>query len=84
MSRDIFTSDVTTDRFGCTVGRCPIRVETRMDATIQALDWRCGGRYLPLRDDIGSTAFSYHERISVGRQVLPVRDALEATRPDRQ
>lgn len=55
----------------------PIRFETGLRVTIQALGWRSGGRYLPLRDDIASTAFFYHERSSVERPELPDRDLLE-------
>lgn len=37
----------------------PIRFESDIKVTIQALGWREGGRYLPLRDDIASVAFWY-------------------------
>ncbi|MDX2227277.1 MAG: glycoside hydrolase family 172 protein [Verrucomicrobiae bacterium] len=37
----------------------PIRFEQDLKVTIQALAWREGGRYLPMRDDICSTAFWY-------------------------
>jgi len=37
----------------------PIRFQKRLRVTIQALGWRPGGRYLPLQDDIASTAFWY-------------------------
>jgi hypothetical protein len=37
----------------------PIRFESDLRVTIQALGWRSGGRYLPLSDDIASVAFWY-------------------------
>jgi len=37
----------------------PIRFDTDIRVTVQALGWRSGGRYLPLRDDIASTAWWY-------------------------
>ena len=37
----------------------PIRFAERLRVDIQALGWRTGGRYLPLQDDIASTAFFY-------------------------
>jgi hypothetical protein len=35
----------------------PIRFEEDLRVTIQALGWRSGQRYLPLQDNIASTAF---------------------------
>jgi hypothetical protein len=37
----------------------PIRFSTDLRVTVQALGWRSGGRYLPLHDDIASTALWY-------------------------
>jgi len=37
----------------------PIRFQRALRVTIQALGWRSAGRYLPLQDDIASTAFWY-------------------------
>ncbi len=37
----------------------PIRFTNRVRVTVAALGWRSGGRYLPLRDDIASTAVFY-------------------------
>jgi hypothetical protein len=37
----------------------PIRFERDLRVTAQALGWRSGGRYLPLQDDIASTALWY-------------------------
>ena len=36
-----------------------VRFEEDLRVTVQALGWSAGGRYLPLRDDIASTAFWY-------------------------
>ena len=41
----------------------PIHFKQDLSVTIQALGWRKGGRYLPLKDDIASVAYWY--------QVLP-------------
>lgn len=37
----------------------PIRFNSDLRVTIQALGWQSGGRYLPLTDDISSVAFWY-------------------------
>jgi hypothetical protein len=37
----------------------PIRFQSDLRVTMQALGWRSQGRYLPLQDDIASTAFWY-------------------------
>jgi hypothetical protein len=37
----------------------PIRFESGLNVTIQALGWRSGGRYLPLQDDIASVSYWY-------------------------
>ncbi|MEE6263422.1 glycoside hydrolase family 172 protein [Plantactinospora sonchi] len=37
----------------------PIRFERDIRMTVQALGWRSGERYLPLRDDVASTAWWY-------------------------
>lgn len=37
----------------------PVRFQTSLRATIQALGWRSDRRFLPLQDDIASTAFWY-------------------------
>lgn len=42
----------------------PIRFQSRIRVTIQALGWRAGRRYLPLQDDIASTAFWYQRETS--------------------
>lgn len=57
--------------------RDPIRFEEDLRVTIQALGWRSGGRYLPLQDDIASTAFWYQMEPHVPHPPLPGRDGLE-------
>jgi len=55
----------------------PIRFEHDLRVTIQALGWRSGGRYLPLQDDIASTAFWYQAEPHAAFPTLPSKDALE-------
>ena len=55
----------------------PIRFEHDLRVTIQALGWREGRRYLPLRDDIASVAFWYQQGETVPFPPLPDKDALE-------
>ncbi|MBK8134791.1 MAG: DUF2961 domain-containing protein [Chloroflexi bacterium] len=55
----------------------PIRFQKRLRVTIQALGWRPGGRYLPLQDDIASTAFWYQREPHMPFASLPDRDLLE-------
>jgi hypothetical protein len=55
----------------------PIRFEQDLKVTIQALGWRSGGRYLPLQDDISSTAFWYQTEPHVPFPRLPDKDYLE-------
>jgi len=55
----------------------PIRFEEDLRVTIQALGWRCGGRYLPLQDDIASVAFWYQAMPFAEFPQLPDRDGLE-------
>ncbi|MDO5661436.1 MAG: DUF2961 domain-containing protein [Brachybacterium sp.] len=44
---------------------------------IQALGWRSGRRYLPLRDDISSTAVFYLDRPATTRPPAPTFDSME-------
>lgn len=44
---------------------------------IQALGWRSGWRYLPLRDDIASTALFYLDRTYTHRPPAPCADDME-------
>lgn len=55
----------------------PIRFESDLRVTIQALGWRSGGRYLPLQDDIASTAFWYQAEPHAPYAPLPDKDGLE-------
>ncbi|MEI6914150.1 MAG: glycoside hydrolase family 172 protein [Armatimonadota bacterium] len=55
----------------------PIRFDSDLKVTIQALGWRAKGRYLPLQDDIASVAYWYQTLPSVPQPPLPCRDYLE-------
>jgi len=55
----------------------PVRFEQDLRVTIQALGWRSGGRYLPMQDDIASTAFWYQTEPHALFPPLPDRDYLE-------
>ncbi len=55
----------------------PIRFDQDLKVTIQALGWRSGGRYLPLQDDISSTAFWYQSEPHAPFPKLPDKDYLE-------
>ena len=55
----------------------PIRFKQDLRVTIQALGWRSGGRYLPLQDDIASTAFWYQTLPTAAFPKLPDKDTLE-------
>jgi hypothetical protein len=57
----------------------PVRFETDLRVMIQALGWRTdeNRRYLPLQDDIASTAFWYQTLPTAPFPTLPDRDYLE-------
>ncbi len=55
----------------------PIRFETDLRVTIQALGWRSGGRYLPLQDDIASVAYWYQTEPHAKFPKFPSKDELE-------
>ncbi|GAB3610719.1 DUF2961 domain-containing protein [Humibacter ginsengiterrae] len=55
----------------------PIRFAERLRVDIQALGWRTGWRYLPLRDDIASTSLFYLDRPTARRPKTPSVDDLE-------
>jgi hypothetical protein len=57
--------------------RDTIRFASDLRVTIQALGWRSGQRYLPLQDDIASTAFWYQKETSSPRPPTPTADELE-------
>ena len=55
----------------------PVRFDKDIKVTMQALGWREGGRYLPLQDDIASTAFWYQTLPTASFPALPNKDYLE-------
>jgi hypothetical protein len=55
----------------------PIRFDSDLRVTIQALGWRSGGRYLPLMDDIASVAYWYQTEPHARFPRLPGKDQLE-------
>jgi hypothetical protein len=55
----------------------PVRFESDLRVTIQALGWRSKGRYLPLQDDIASVVFWYQAEPHAPFPALPDRDFLE-------
>jgi hypothetical protein len=55
----------------------PIRFEEDLRVTIQTLGWRRGGRYMPLQDDIASTAVWYQCEPHAPYPPLPAIDDLE-------
>jgi hypothetical protein len=54
----------------------PVRFESDLRVTIQALGWTADGRYLPLQDDIASVAFWYQREPHAPFPALPDRDYL--------
>jgi hypothetical protein len=55
----------------------PVRFEQDLKVTIQDIGWRSGERYLPLQDDISSTAFWYQTEPHAPFPLLPDKDTLE-------
>jgi hypothetical protein len=55
----------------------PVHFATHLRVDIQALGWRDGQRYLPLRDDIASTAYFYLDRPATTRWPAPTFDTME-------
>lgn len=55
----------------------PIRFESDLKVTIQALGWRDGHRFLPMQDDIASVAFWYQTLPAAPFPALPNKDYLE-------
>lgn len=55
----------------------PIRFESELRVTIQALGWRNGGKYLPLTDDLSSDAFWYPTEPHAAFPKLPEKEQLE-------
>ncbi len=54
----------------------PIRFETDLKITIQALGWGYNGRWLPLQDDVASVAFWYQTLPQTPFPLLPDRERL--------
>jgi len=55
----------------------PIHFSRKLRVDIQALGWRKGWRYLPLQDDIASTALFYLDQPATHRPRTPSADELE-------
>jgi hypothetical protein len=55
----------------------PIRFDSDLRVTIQALGWRSGSRYLPLMDDMASVAYWYQTEPHARFPKLPTKDMLE-------
>ncbi len=56
----------------------PVRFATGLPKVdIQALGWKSAGRYLPLRDDIASTAFFYLDTPTANRPSAPGFEEME-------
>jgi len=55
----------------------PIRFQSDLRVTNQALGWRSEGRYLPLQDDVASVAFWYQTLPTAPFPAFPDRNALE-------
>jgi Protein of unknown function (DUF2961). len=55
----------------------PIRFEENLKVTIQALGWRSEGRFLPLQDDLASTAIWYQTLPHATFRPMPNRNHLE-------
>ena len=58
----------------------PIRFESDLRVTMQALGWKSEGRYLPLQDDIASTSFWYQTEPHAPFPALPSKDELKVIR----
>jgi len=55
----------------------PVRFNSRLRVTVQALGWRADGRYLPLQDDIASVAYWYQTLPTAAFPQFPGADELE-------
>ncbi len=54
----------------------PVRFESDLRVTIQALGWQSEGRYLPLKDDLSSVAFWYQAEPHAPFPKLPDKESL--------
>jgi len=57
----------------------PVRFSADIRVTVQALGWRSDGRYLPLRDDISSTAWWYSDEAEGAAGSSLDADLMEVT-----
>jgi hypothetical protein len=55
----------------------PVRFESDLTVTMQALGWRAEGRYLPMQDDIASVAYWYQTLPHAPLPPLPERNERE-------
>ncbi|MBD3240497.1 MAG: DUF2961 domain-containing protein [Chitinivibrionales bacterium] len=55
----------------------PVRFETDLKVTMQAIGWRSEWRYLPLQDDISSVAYWYQAEPHNPFPSFPTRDEIE-------
>ena len=55
----------------------PVRFESDLKVTMQALGWKSEGRYLPLKDDLSSVAFWYQAEPHAPFPKLPDKDSLK-------
>ena len=55
----------------------PIRFDSDLRVTIQALGWQSEGRYLPLQDDLSSVAYWYQGEPHTPFPKLPGKEALK-------
>ena len=55
----------------------PVRFQERIRVTVQAIGWREGGFYLPLRDDLSCVAYWYQDAPSAVHRPVPGREELE-------
>jgi Protein of unknown function (DUF2961) len=54
----------------------PVRFESDLKVTVQALGWGYNGRYLPMQDDVASVAYWYQAAPAATREPLPERERL--------
>jgi hypothetical protein len=54
----------------------PVRFETDLRITVQALGWGYNGRYLPMQDDVASVAYWYQTLPAPRLRPLPEREYL--------
>jgi len=55
----------------------PVRFESDLKVTMQALGWKSEGRYLPLKDDLSSVAFWYQAEPHAPFPKLPDKESLK-------